>query len=101
MSIPKHDIIKGALRLKGTSLSIVARELNVRPTTVTVVSKGYRRSMRIEMALAEALGMTHEELWPERNVRADDKALADFHAAVERVPQAQRKVAKGGRMAVG
>lgn len=64
--IDKHEIIKGMLQLKGTSISEVARSLGVAPTTVTVVSKGGRRSKRIEAALAEAIGSTPEVVWPER-----------------------------------
>lgn len=65
-NVQRHEDIKGALRLRGKCLSDIARELSVAPTTVTIVSKGQRRSRRIEDALAAALGMEHEVLWPER-----------------------------------
>lgn len=54
------------LRLAGTSLSEVARELGVAPTTVTSVSQGYRRSRRIEAAIAAKLGQLPEVLWLDR-----------------------------------
>jgi lambda repressor-like predicted transcriptional regulator len=71
MMVEKHEIIKGMLQLKGTSISEVARELGVAPTTVTVVSKGMRRSKRIETALAAAIGSTPEVVWPERYTLSD------------------------------
>jgi lambda repressor-like predicted transcriptional regulator len=61
-----HTRIKGALAIKGQSLSTIARALNVAPTTVSIVSRGFRRSRRIERAIAEAIGSTPEELWPLR-----------------------------------
>ncbi|TXH04647.1 MAG: hypothetical protein E6R07_07290 [Nevskiaceae bacterium] len=54
------------LRLAGSSLADVARELGVAGTTVTSVSQGYRRSRRIESAIATKLGVTPRSLWPER-----------------------------------
>lgn len=61
-----HERIKMRLRLVGSSLSEVARELGVRPTTVTSVSQGYRRSRRIEAAIAAKLGKSAESVWPDR-----------------------------------
>lgn len=62
----QHERIKSALALRGITLSAIARELEVRPTTITIVSKGYRRSHRIELAIAAALGCTPAQLWPAR-----------------------------------
>ncbi|WP_443029899.1 helix-turn-helix domain-containing protein [Sphingomonas sp. ZB1N12] len=62
----RHARIKAALQLKGSSLSAVARHLNVTPTTVSTVSRGFRRSRRIETRIAAELGCEVEELWPER-----------------------------------
>ena len=53
------------LRLVGSSLSQVARDLGVRPTTVTSVSQGLRRSRRIEGRIAEVLTTAPAQLWPE------------------------------------
>lgn len=64
------------LRLAGSSLSQIARDLGVRPTTVTSVSQGMRRSRRIEDKIASVLATEPEKLWPERYVRsASDSAL--------------------------
>lgn len=62
----QHRRIKGALELRGLSLSAIARELEVAPTSVSIVSRGIRRSRRIEEAIASAIGCAPEELWPDR-----------------------------------
>lgn len=62
----QHQRIRAALALRGITLSSIARDLDVRPTTVTIVSKGYRRSQRIEQAIANALGATPAQIWPRR-----------------------------------
>lgn len=69
--ILRHQHIKEELRRHGTSLAQIARELNVRPTTVTIVSQGQRRSRRIEKAIATHLGLTPRELWPGRYPEED------------------------------
>lgn len=64
--LERHEKIKMRLRLAGSSLASVARELGVAGTTVTCVSQGYRRSRRIEAAIALKLGLQPGDLWPER-----------------------------------
>lgn len=54
------------LRLAGTSLAQIARDLGVTPTTVTSVSQGDRRSRRIEHTIALRLSTTPDKLWPDR-----------------------------------
>jgi len=85
MMIEKHEIIKGMLQLKGTSISEVARDLGVAPTTVTVVSKGMRRSKRIETALAAAIGSTPEVVWPERYEATEVRAGKRPKSAMRRL----------------
>ncbi|WP_416358903.1 helix-turn-helix domain-containing protein [Brevundimonas aurantiaca] len=62
----RHARIKSALSLKHISLSDIARSLAVTPSTVSIVSRGYRRSRRVEQAIADALGQRPEEIWPDR-----------------------------------
>jgi len=62
----QHARIKSALALRGATLSSIARDLGVAPTTVSIVSRGYRRSRRIEKAIADAIGRSPAELWPSR-----------------------------------
>ncbi len=52
------------LSLKGTSLAALARELGVRPTTIYQAFD--RPYPRMEQAIAEAVGITPQELFPER-----------------------------------
>jgi lambda repressor-like predicted transcriptional regulator len=65
-ALEQHERIKMRLRLAGSSLAKIARELGVAATTVTSVSQGYRRSRRIEGAIAAKLGKQAVSLWPER-----------------------------------
>ena len=62
----QHARIKSALALRGATLSSIARDLNVAPGTVSIVSRGFRRSRRIEKAIADAVGRSPAELWPQR-----------------------------------
>jgi lambda repressor-like predicted transcriptional regulator len=64
-SIKRHERVKMKLRLVGSSLSAIARELGVAPTSVTAVSRGRRRSDRIEWAIAHKLNSTPAQLWPQ------------------------------------
>lgn len=77
----QHENIKMRLRIVGSSLAAIARELGVTGTTVTSVSQGYRRSRRIESAIAEKLGSSSEALWPARYAqpqkRGDKSVLQD------------------------
>ena len=70
-TLERHERIKMRLRVAGSSLSSVARELGVAPTTVTAVSQGHRRSRRIELAIASKLNETPARLWPERYTASD------------------------------
>ncbi|WP_102227226.1 helix-turn-helix domain-containing protein [Acidimangrovimonas sediminis] len=62
----RHARIKYQLDLRGLSLADIARKANVGASAVSVVSLGRSRSANIEKVLAEALGTTAEELFPER-----------------------------------
>lgn len=60
-----HEFLLYRIHKAGTSFAQIARDIGVAPATVTVVSKG-RRSANVEQALAAALGLTAEELFPDR-----------------------------------
>lgn len=62
----QHEWIKSRLRLAGSSLAKVAKELGLSPTTVTIVSQGMRRSRRVESAISAKLGIPAATLWPEK-----------------------------------
>ncbi|WP_421793232.1 helix-turn-helix domain-containing protein [Hydrocarboniphaga effusa] len=76
-AIEQHEHIKLRLRLVGSSLADVARELSVAATTVTSVSQGHRRSRRIEEHIAEKLGLSASELWADRYPRARGQSDGD------------------------
>lgn len=61
----QHEHIKWLLRARGSSLADIARALEVRPSAVTLVSKGRGRSRRIEQAIAQATGLHAAQLWPD------------------------------------
>ncbi|MDX2270357.1 MAG: helix-turn-helix domain-containing protein [Cyanobacteriota bacterium] len=61
-----REEIKAQLRLKGSSLAGVSRELGVTKQTVNAVLAGKGRSKRIETAIAQKLGLSVEEVWPDR-----------------------------------
>lgn len=61
-----REEIKTRLRLMGSSLAGVARELGVTKQTVNAVLAGKGRSKRIEETIAQRLGLTVEEVWPDR-----------------------------------
>ncbi|NVK62744.1 MAG: helix-turn-helix domain-containing protein [Rhodobacteraceae bacterium] len=69
---PAHERLKMELRLRGKSIASVARELEVLRSTVTLVSQGLRRSLKIEKALAEAVEKTPAELFPDRYPAEED-----------------------------
>ncbi len=58
------------MALRGITGVDIARKLGVSPTTVYIVIGGYGKSERIRRAIANALGMKVEELWPENNRKA-------------------------------
>ncbi|MNR40844.1 hypothetical protein D3C85_1591720 [compost metagenome] len=71
----QHHRLKARLAARNLTLSDIARSLDVAPSTVTIVSKGFRRSRRIETALAEAVGTTPDRLWPARYRLHEEGAL--------------------------
>ncbi len=65
-NLDAHERLKAELRIRGTSLARVARDLGVSDAALTLVGKGCNRSRRIEKALAGAVGTTPEALFPDR-----------------------------------
>ena len=64
----KHGLdwpeIKGELERRGVTLSDVADRLEVSPQAVSKVKK--RPSRNVQRAIAEALNLRPEEIWPDR-----------------------------------
>jgi lambda repressor-like predicted transcriptional regulator len=67
--VHKEDI-KAQLRKNGSSLAHVARELEVSKATVSMTLSG-DRSERIERAIAAALGLAVEVVFPDRDYSPD------------------------------
>lgn len=66
VNLPKHEQIKCDLRICGSSLRQISRELGVGATSVTTVCQGHRAARRIEAAIARELGTSPALLWPDR-----------------------------------
>ncbi len=66
----RHEAIKSTLHLRGSSFSMIARELKISITAVSLVARGRSRSRRIETAIAEQSGLSLARLWPERYEKA-------------------------------
>lgn len=78
VDLKKHERIKGHLALLGLTFSSIARDLQIKPSSVVIISQGHRRSDRIQRAIAEALGMTPEQLWPDRYAKGEAR-VRDRH----------------------
>jgi lambda repressor-like predicted transcriptional regulator len=61
--------VKSLMVLKGITGVDIARKLGISPNTVYVVMGGYGKSRPIHQAIADALGMKVEQLWPENKNR--------------------------------
>jgi transcriptional regulator with XRE-family HTH domain len=55
--------IKSKMILKKISQAQIAEELGIDRSTVSGVVNGYRKSRRIQKAIADALGESYEKLW--------------------------------------
>ncbi|WP_410796004.1 helix-turn-helix domain-containing protein [Palleronia sp. LCG004] len=66
VDLARHERIKCDLRICGSSLREISRELGVGATSVTTVCQGHRTSKRIEAAIARELGTCPSLLWPDR-----------------------------------
>jgi len=63
--LDRHERLKADLRVRGSSLAKIARELGVTDGAVTQVGKRISRSTKIEKAMADLLQTTPEQLFPE------------------------------------
>ncbi|WP_373418507.1 helix-turn-helix domain-containing protein [Roseinatronobacter sp. S2] len=71
----RHEEIKRSLKAAGSSITDIADELGIAPSTVTIVCQGHRVSDRIQQKVAERLSTTAEELFPERYPRHKTPSL--------------------------
>lgn len=64
--IGRHARIKMQLHEIGISFADIAREVGVKRSSVCIVSQGRSTSHRIQTAIAGHLGLTAQDLFPER-----------------------------------
>ncbi|MCK0121069.1 helix-turn-helix domain-containing protein [Loktanella sp. F6476L] len=65
LRLRRHELIKSQLKLSGSSLAELGRELELKSETMTTVSKGRGKSRRVQLHIAKALGLEPSTLWPE------------------------------------
>lgn len=56
--------IKALIVLSGTSITAIAKKTGVSREWVSYVVNGHKKSLRVQKAIAAAVGKTVEELWP-------------------------------------
>lgn len=66
-----HEQRKCDLRNRGLNFKEISRRLGCTPGLVTAVSQGKSRSLTVETAIAEALGVSLQEAFPERFAKAE------------------------------
>ena len=62
----KPNEIRAELLLRGVRPSEIARKLKVGRAAISNVITGCGKSRRIQEAIAEMIGKTVEEIWPEK-----------------------------------
>lgn len=67
-SLTRREEIKARLRSKGTSMSGIAKELGLAPSTVQSVVSGRSFSRAVAEAIARKLSLKISDIWPERTV---------------------------------
>jgi DNA-binding XRE family transcriptional regulator len=65
--IEGEDRVKSLMVLKGVKQVDICRKLHVTPQTVSLIVSGKKKSARIRAAIAKALGVKVEDLWPNGN----------------------------------
>jgi transcriptional regulator with XRE-family HTH domain len=58
----RREFIKYELRLRGSSLTAISRELGISTATVSQVSSGHRISYRVLKAIADKIGVSVDYL---------------------------------------
>lgn len=71
LRLRRHEFIKSSLRVAGTSLAELGRELGLKNGTMSSVSRGHGQSKRVQIKIASALNMPVWQLFPERFTEPD------------------------------
>lgn len=67
----RHALIKAMLRVKGTSFTELAATHKVTVSTISLVSRGRGKSAKVETALAQLVGVSRQQLWPDRYLETE------------------------------
>jgi transcriptional regulator with XRE-family HTH domain len=62
-----NNKVKAMMVIKGIKQVDICRRLDVRPSTVSLIVSGKKKSARIRAAIAKALGVPVADLWPKNN----------------------------------
>lgn len=62
-----NNRVKALMVLKGIKQADICVLLGVRASSVSLIVSGKKRSRRIRTAIAQALGVRVEELWPDKS----------------------------------
>ena len=107
---PRHQRLKAELKANGYSISRIAESIGVSVATVIVVSQGYRKSARVQAAIAKALNRRPEEIWPDRygpeqtfdtrtknvEMRHSQKSPLERHLSELRAERIRRRLREAG-----
>ena len=74
----RREWIKFQLRIRGTSLAGVGRDLGINRAAVGKAMNTHYK--RVEQAIAERLGLRAEQIWPERYEPEPERALVRWSA---------------------
>lgn len=69
-NLAHHEYLKYRLRVSGTTMAALARELGINHASLICITKRRRRSKRIEQALADKLNVHVDQLF---NMQEDDR----------------------------
>lgn len=61
-----HETLKGRVRLCGSNYSKISRTVGRSAAFVTLVSQGHRVSHEVQLAIADCLSVTPQEIFPGR-----------------------------------
>ena len=56
--------IKASIRKAGKSITIAAKDLEITPSTVSLVVSGRGKSMRVQTYISDLIGKPVAEIWP-------------------------------------
>jgi lambda repressor-like predicted transcriptional regulator len=74
--------IKAALRMKSITQAVLAERLGVTPSLVSQTIAGYGKSPQVQRAIAEIVGKSIRDLWPNQVILRRTRARAGLPAEI-------------------